>query len=187
MKRYNAKLAAVDIAEISLFVALMVAGVYIRIPLPVMPLTFQTVFAVMAGLMLGWKKGMIAMFAYAVMGLTGLPVFTGGGGLFYVIKPSFGYIIGFIAAAGVAGCRYKRQPKLWILIVLAIAATLADYVIGIGYFIAVWLVNGTAGLWNSVVVYNLIYLPKDLILAVLAAFLARAVAPAVMRIRSRAE
>ena len=47
MKR-KAKLMSVDIAECALFVVLMVAGAYIRIPFPLVPLTFQTVVSVLA-------------------------------------------------------------------------------------------------------------------------------------------
>jgi len=185
MKSQKAKLAAVDIAECALFTALMVAGIIIKIPLPVMPITFQTVFAVLSGLMLGWKKGMLAMTAYAVMGLIGIPVFTDGGGIFYVVKPSFGYILGFIAAAGVAGINYNRPKKLWFIIILALAATLADYAVGIAYFIAVWLVSGYSNLWHSVVTYNIVFLPKDVILAVLAALLSRAVTPQIIKMHRK--
>lgn len=185
MKKYNSKLAAVDIAECALFTALMVAGAYIEIPIPIMPITFQTVISVCAGLMLGWKKGMISMSAYAILGLLGIPVFTQGGGIFYVLKPSFGYILGFIAAAGVAGIAYRRPKKIWLLIILALAATVADYVFGVLYFIAVWSLSGYEALWQSVTAYNLIYLPKDLILAVLAACLARVVTPAIISMHGK--
>lgn len=187
MKKSRAFFAATDIAECAIFVALMVAGAFIRIPLPVMQLTFQTVFAVLAGLMLGWKKGMISMAVYALMGLIGLPVFMDGGGIFYFVKPSFGYIIGFIAAAGVAGICYKRKKRLWMIIVLALAATLADYAIGIAYFIGVWLVTGNPNLWSSVITFNLVFLPKDLILAVLAVFLSREVTPVILKMHYRAK
>ena len=185
MKKYKARLAAVDIAECALFAALMVAGAYIEIPLPVMPITFQTVFAVLSGLMLGWKKGMLSMATYAIMGLIGIPVFTQGGGIFYVAKPSFGYILGFIATAGVAGICYNRSKKLWQIILLAFAATIADYVIGIAYFIAVWEISGYESLWASVVSFNLIYIPKDIILAVLAAFLSGAVTPQIIKLHCK--
>ena len=185
MKKVNSRLAAVDIAECALFVALMVAGAIIEIPLPIMPLTFQTVFSVLAGLMLGWKKGMISMTAYAILGLIGVPVFTLGGGIFYVLKPSFGYILGFIAAAGVAGICYNRPKKLWLIIILALAATLADYIVGVLYFIAVWEIMGNPELWNSVMAYNIIYLPKDAILAVLAALLSRAVTPVIIKMHGK--
>ena len=185
MKKYNSRLAAVDIAECAIFVALMVAGIIIEIPIPVMPITFQTVFSVLAGLMLGWKKGMISMTAYALLGLIGVPVFTLGGGIFYVFKPSFGYILGFIAAAGVAGIGYTRAKKLWLLIVLALAATAADYIVGVLYFIAVWKIMGNPNLWSSVLSFNIVYLPKDVFLALLAAFLSRAVTPVIIRMHGK--
>lgn len=185
MEKTSPRLAAVDIAECAIFVALMIAGAFIKIPFPFMPLTFQTVFAVLAGLLLGWKKGMISMAAYAVTGLIGIPVFTSGGGIFYVTMPSFGYILGFIASAGVAGIGYSYRKKLWQTVLLALAAFLVDYVFGIAYFIAVWQLNGYSGLWKAVVTYNLVYMPKDAVLTLLAAFLAVAVTPAIKRVRGK--
>ncbi len=178
MKKYNVQLAARDVALCALFVALMTAGAYIKIPLPPVPLTFQTVIAVLSGLLLGWEKGMLSMTAYAILGLIGIPVFaSGGAGIFYVLKPSFGYIIGFIASAGVAGVYEKADKKAWQYILLALAAMVADYVVGIAYFIAVWQLSGYEGLWSAVVSYNLIYIPKDVVLCVLAGVLATMVAP----------
>ena len=107
--KQNKKLIAADIAECAVFAALMVAGAYITIPFPLVPLTFQTVISVLAGLLLGWKKGMISMAVYCFAGLIGIPVFTAGGGIFYVLKPSFGYIIGFIFSAYIAGITAGRK------------------------------------------------------------------------------
>lgn len=176
---------AADIAECALFVALMIAGAFIKIPFPFMPLTFQTVFAVLAGLLLGSKKGMIAMAVYAAMGLIGIPVFTSGGGLHYVVMPSFGYILGFIASAGIAGIAYHRFSKLWQISIIALAACLADYVFGIAYFIAVWQLSGYSGLWGAVVSYNLAFIPKDMALTFIAAFIARAVMPAIKKLHNK--
>lgn len=178
------KLAAADIAECAVFVALMIAGAFIKIPFPFMPLTFQTVFAVLAGLLLGWKKGIISMSAYAFIGLIGIPVFSSGGGIFYVTMPSFGYILGFIASAGIAGIGIKNK-KLWRVILLSMAAFIADYVVGIAYFIAVWRLSGYSGLWQAVITYNLVYIPKDAILCLLAAILAHTVSPYVKSLRKR--
>lgn len=185
MGKFSGKLLAADIAECAVFVALMIAGAFIKIPFPFMPLTFQTVFAVLAGLLLGWRKGMLAMSAYAIMGLIGIPVFTAGGGIFYVTMPSFGYILGFIASAGVAGIAYSRRTKIWQTVLLALAAFIVDYVFGVAYFIAVWKISGYSGLWHAVVTYNLFYMPKDAVLTLLAAFLAVAVTPAIRRVRGK--
>jgi biotin transport system substrate-specific component len=177
MKGYNSKLFAADLAECAIFVALMVVGAYVQIPMYPVPLTFQTVISVLAGLLLGWKKGIISMGVYCIMGLIGIPVFAAGGGIYYVLKPSFGYILGFIAAAGVAGLFYNRPKKFWVYIVLAMCAFLANYVIGILYFIAVWQLNSYSGLLAALVTYNFSYMPKDIVLCLLAALLAWRVAP----------
>lgn len=185
MKKIYIKPVASDIAECALFVSLMIAGAFIKIPFPFMPLTFQTVFAVLAGLFLGWKKGIISMTAYALLGLTGLPVFASGGGIFYVTLPSFGYILGFIASAGVAGIYGGVNKKLWHYIVLALAAFTVDYIFGVVYFIAVWQLSGYSGLWQAVVTYNVIYMPKDAVLCLLAAILAFTVTPVIRKMRKR--
>lgn len=187
MKNSSVKPVAADIAECALFVALMVAGAFIKIPFPFMPLTFQTVFAVLSGLLLGWKKGVISMSAYAFLGLVGLPVFSSGGGIFYVTMPSFGYILGFIAAAGVAGIYSSKNKKLWQNILLSLAAFLVDYIFGIVYFIAVWELSGYSALWQAVVTYNLVYMPKDAVLCTLVAVLATYVSPVLRKIRKRSK
>ena len=68
----NSRHIATDIAECAFFIVLMVAATYIQIPFPLVPLTFQTVVSVLAGLMLGAKKGIISMAVYCFMGLVGL-------------------------------------------------------------------------------------------------------------------
>lgn len=183
----NLKFAARDIAECALFTALMVAGAFIKIPFPMVALTFQTAFAVLSGLLLGWKKGIISTSAYALLGLIGLPVFTNGGGIMYVTMPSFGYILGFIASSAIAGVAYSRFKKVWQIIIFALLACVADYVIGIAYFIAVWQLSGYEGLWGAVVTYNILYIPKDVLLSVLAALLSRAVCPVLRKMRGEAK
>lgn len=184
MDKQRTKFAAIDLTKIAIFTALMVVGAFIKIPFPAVPLTFQTVFCILAGLMLGWKKGSIAMLIYLIMGLIGIPVFTAGGGVAYVVKPSFGYIIGFILGALVAGIVRGKNEKISIYryLLASLAGVVANYVIGIIYFIIVWNVNEYPELGSAIISYNLIYIPKDLILCALAAVAAWKVTPMVARI-----
>ena len=92
-----------DMAAASLFALLTGVGANIRIPLPLMPLTLQTLFVFLAGMMIGSKRAALAMTLYMLMGLLGLPVFTTGGGFHNVFSPSFGFVIGFIPASWVIG------------------------------------------------------------------------------------
>lgn len=93
-----------DIILVALFAALTSIGAYINIPIPYVPITLQLFFCIFAGIILGAKLGMLSQIVYLIIGLCGIPVFAGGaGGPSYIFTPSFGYILGFIAAAYVIG------------------------------------------------------------------------------------
>lgn len=177
---------AVDIAEIAIFVALMVVASYIEIPFYPTPLTFQTVVAVLAGLLLGWKKGTIAIAVYVFMGFVCfIPVFADHSlaGFGYAAKVTFGYILGFILAA-FAGGMIVRGDKVpfWRYIVAGVVAFIVNYAIGMPYFAVAWhLLYGNEKLGAMMVTYNLLYMPKDLVLCILAAVLAWRVVPIIRK------
>ncbi len=179
---------AADLAKCAIFVVLMIVSAFIKIPFPLVPLTFQTVVAVLAGLLLGPLYGTAAVGVYIFMGLIGLPVFTSGGGFAYVVQPTFGYILGFAAAAFVAGALCGRgkaaQITLRGALLASVAGFLVNYLVGVPYFLLIWhfyMHNG--GVWQAAVTYNLIYMPKDLALCLLAGFLAWRVRPLLDRLR----
>lgn len=90
--------------------ALVVAALaQAEIPLPVVPITGQTLAVLLVGAALGAKRGALALATYAAAGLAGAPVFAGfAGGPASVLSPSFGYIIGFIPAAALTGWMAER-------------------------------------------------------------------------------
>ena len=95
-----------ELAFITLFAALTALGALVTIPLPFtpVPLTLQVLFPLLAGLLLGSKRGALSQAEYVAAGLAGLPVFAkGGSGLAYLFGPTGGYLLGFIAAAFVVG------------------------------------------------------------------------------------
>lgn len=92
-----------DMTQISLFAVLMIVSARISlIALPI-PFSLQLLTAIISGLLLGPWKGALSQILYLVMGLSGLPVFVSGGGLAYVLKPSFGFLLGFVISALTAG------------------------------------------------------------------------------------
>jgi len=83
------------------FAVLTVLGAFVRIPLPFtpVPLTLQTMFVLLAGAFLGGRLAAVSQLAYILLGICGLPVFTGAGsGWLYAMGPTGGYLIGFILA-----------------------------------------------------------------------------------------
>jgi biotin transport system substrate-specific component len=117
-----------------LTIALIIAGAYIIIPIPgsPVPVVLQNLFVVAAGLLLGPIKGGLAVLIYLLMGAIGLPVFSGGGaGLAHLAGPTGGYLLGFVAAAVIAGALSGRNPPLWRDLVAAILGMLVVYLFGV--------------------------------------------------------
>ena len=69
-------------------------------------------FCAFSGIVLGGRLGALSQIIYVTLGLVGLPIFTQGGGLTYIFKPSFGYLIGFIVCSYVIGYIIERTEKL---------------------------------------------------------------------------
>lgn len=76
----------------------------VEVPMWPVPVTGQTLAVVLVGATLGARRGVLSMLVYAIAGLAGAPFFADmNGGLQALALPSFGYVIGFIPAAGVVG------------------------------------------------------------------------------------
>ena len=99
----------------AMFVVLIAAGAWIKIPVPVVPFTLQYLFTMLAGILLGGRRGALAVCVYLALGLAGLPIFAQGGGLSYLLQPSFGYLIGFAAGAFVTGTMARSIATILLL------------------------------------------------------------------------
>ena len=84
-----------------LFLVGLAAQIAIPLPFTPVPLTAQTFAVLLAGAALGSIRGILSMLLYTVVGLVGVPWFAEGSSGFSM--PSFGYILGFIAGAGLVG------------------------------------------------------------------------------------
>ena len=86
-------------------------GAQLEIPHQPIPYTFQTLFVLMAGGMLGWRNGFLSMLFYLGLGVAGAPVFSGAGfGLARLLGPSGGYLLGFPIAAFLIGYLVSFRP-----------------------------------------------------------------------------
>lgn len=104
------KLKTRDMILVALFAALTAIGAFIRIPIPYVPFTLQYFFCAFSGILLGSKLGALSQALYVLIGLSGVPVFTQGGGPSYIFQPTFGYLIGFIFGAYVIG-KFTEKMK----------------------------------------------------------------------------
>lgn len=126
---------------IALFTSLITVGGLISIPIPFtqVEVSLQTVFVIMAGLVLGGRDGALSVLVYIAMGLFGLPVFTKGGGPQYVFMPSFGYLIGFPIGALICGalCGRLKTHRRGKVFLCATVGCVPIYLIGVTYQILI--------------------------------------------------
>ena len=153
------------------FVALMAAFLCIfspiSIPLPLVPITLQTFAVFVASALLGWKKGTIAVFIYLLVGLIGMPVFSGWtGGFSSFATPSSGYMIGFLFTAFVTGFFIDRfSHRFWMYPVAMIAGLAVCYLFGTVWFLIymnVWMATPYT-LWQALLVCVIPFLIGDAI------------------------
>jgi biotin transport system substrate-specific component len=175
------KLRTIDITLTGMFVALMAIGANITSIVPFMvvggvPITLQTFFAILAGAVLGSRLGSIAMIAYALVGLVGVPVFAQfGGGFSIILKPTFGFILSFIFTAYATGKIIEKKKTISTYIAASLTGLIINYVVGTNwmYFAyKLWADAPDGFTYKLVWTWMAVPFPKDLILAVLAALMA---------------
>ncbi|MCR5111060.1 MAG: biotin transporter BioY [Ruminococcus sp.] len=164
----------------AMFAALITAGAYIRIPVPVCPFTLQFLFTTLAGLLLGSRNGAISVAVYVILGLAGLPVFTGGGGIGYIFQPTFGYLIGFIFGAFVTGkIAHSGELKMYRLLTACFCGLMVVYAMGMVYYWAIskfWL-KEPIGIAPLFLYCFILAVPGDICLCVLSAVMGKRLIP----------
>lgn len=127
---------AVDAALVMSGVALVALLAKVSFFIGPVPITGQTLGVIVVGAALGARRGAAALTTYLLVGLAGLPVFAGPiAGPAYVLSPSFGFILGFIPAAFVAGWFAERawDRKPWLAFVGFVAASIVPFLVGVPY------------------------------------------------------
>lgn len=183
MRKENVK-GKLDVRTItlcSLFAALSAIGAFIRVPLPIVPFTLQFFFTALAGILLGAKKGALSQLIYVLVGLAGIPVFTKGGGLHYILEPTFGYLIGFIVGAYVMGkCMEKLQTvNIKNILISSLVGLLVVYILGVTYmyFIYNFYIGSELGVWAAIVSGAITFAPGDILLCIITAVVGAKVVP----------
>jgi biotin transport system substrate-specific component len=163
-----------DLALIAVFAALLAASVAVPgIPVGAfgVPITLQTLAVTLCGLVLGFGRGTAAVGLYVLLGLVGLPIFSGfRAGPAVLAGPSGGYIVGFVVGAAVIGVltplALRRRAKAVWLFGAAVAGLLAIHGCGVLGFLAKGMGPGLA------IATDAAYFPGDLLKAILAVVIA---------------
>lgn len=178
---------ASDIALVVTGAALTAALAQVVVPMWPVPITGQTLAALLVGASLGWVRGASAIALYAVVGLLGVPIsaptIDGGHltGLAWLAAPSFGYVVGMVLAAALVGwlAQLKWDRRIWLALAAFLAGEVVIYSVGLP-----WLAVVTHGTPEQVLAWGLTpFLVGDLVKALIAGAMLPAAWWAVRRVR----
>jgi biotin transport system substrate-specific component len=172
------RLSSRDLALVASFAALIaVLGLPAGVQLfgNAVPITLQSMGIMLAGSILGWKRGALSVLVLLVLVAAGLPLLSGGrGGLAVFFGPSAGYLFGWVLGAAAIGWLVQRRLPAYPLWWGALANVLGG--IGVVYLVGVPVqaaVTGTS-VWVAAV-SSLVFLPGDGLKVVIATAVASAV------------
>ncbi len=179
LRAVHRRLSSRDLALVASFAALIaVLGLPGSIQLfgNAVPITLQTLGVMLAGSVLGWKRGALSVLVLLLLVAAGLPLLSGGrGGLAVFAGPSAGYLCGFVLGAAVTGWLVERRlpayPAWWGALANVVGGVGAVYLVGIPVQAAVL---GTSGLLATAL-SAMLFLPGDAIKVVIATTVAAAV------------
>ncbi len=184
------KLSVKQMMLIALFTALTAVGAFIKVPLPPVPITLQTLFVLMSALLLGSRAALISQLLYIFIGLIGIPVFAYGAGPGYILHPTFGYIAGFAISAFIVGKLTEKlsysKYRIYKLFLCCILGMAIYY--GTGVF-HLWIISNIINnsplsvssiLWKGVV----IFIPGDILKSLAASMITTKINPHIRLIRN---
>jgi len=160
MGRYRVK----RIVIVSLFSALIAAGSFIRVPIPPVPITLQTLFVLISGILLPLYMSLPSVLIYLFLGLVGLPLFSGGSGLAVFTGPTGGYLVGMIPAV-IFLSPFRKMKSVWANVVGCTFASIIIYIPGL-----LWLKHSLRLDWMTTMMSGFVpFLPGDVIKVAVAA------------------
>lgn len=167
-----------DIVKISLMTVIIVLCGWITVPAPV-PFTMQTFGIYMAVMLIESKNAFISVILYILLGLAGLPVFSGfASGLGHLLAPTGGYILGFLMCPLVCLLGEKIFSKKIPQTILLSAGTLLCYATGTLWFtVTTNQSSNPTGLWSALVLCVFPYIIPDALKLFTAYFMAKKIKP----------
>jgi biotin transporter BioY len=122
-----------DILLVFGFTLLTAISAKIKIEIGPVPITGQTFAVLLSGALLGAKRGVLSQIFYLFGGLAGIPWFSKGGGIAYLMSPTFGYLVGFVLAAFFVGflCERGFDRKIESAILVMLVGNILIYLPGL--------------------------------------------------------
>jgi biotin transport system substrate-specific component len=164
-----------DLAYVALFAAITaVLGLMPAIPVPAVPvpITAQTLGVMLAGAVLGARRGFLALLLFLALVAVGLPLLAGGrGGLSVFAGPSAGFLLAWPLGALVVGLLtevfWRRFNLAWALVATLVGGIGVIYAIGIPVLSVISHTSLMTAFTGS-----LVFVPGDVVKAFVAALVA---------------
>ncbi|MDD4316597.1 MAG: biotin transporter BioY [Clostridia bacterium] len=152
------------LVHIALMTAITAALSFVRIPFFPVPFTLQTLAAMLAGILLKRWAGVSSQVLYLLLGLSGLPLFSQGGGIAYIFNPTFGYLL-FLPALTLLVSMFHNKFKVAGIVVPAIMLL----AFGAFYYIALFRIP-FAEIGKTLLGFMVVFIPAELLKAFCAYF-----------------
>jgi biotin transport system substrate-specific component len=181
------KLKTRDMLLAAIFAALTVIGAKVNFLLPEVPLTFQPIIVMLAGCFIGRRTAFLSQVVYIFTGFIGIPVFAKPiAGPAYILTPSFGFLIGFAAAAYVIGLIVEKNTRrnLATFLTANLTGLFIIYLFGVLHLYGLMnlYLNKPMSIMKAASVGAAPFIIKDIILGIAISFIARTLYP---RIRAQ--
>lgn len=175
------KITTQQMALVAIMTALTCILAPFSLPIGPVPISLTNLVIYFSLYLLGWKLGTLSYVIYLLIGLVGVPVFSGfTAGPAKLFGPTGGYLIGFIPMAIIAGIVIDKYTEKWLLCLLAmIVGTIVCYTLGTAWLAYEAKMDMMAALWAGVIPF----IPGDLVKMALAILIAPKIRAQVCRAR----
>ena len=167
MKNKNSNIFS--LTEIAICTSLLCISAYLIIPLPMIPITLQFFAIVLTSLLLKPSHTLACVSLYIMLGLIGLPVFSGGkSGFGALLSPTGGFIIGFLISAFLISL-LKGNKLIRNIIVSVFCGIIPTYIFGLGFF----MIFTDSDLFTAVTSVGIVFILIDIAKCIFASILAK--------------
>ena len=134
-KTASTKNTTYTLVAIALMTAVICVLAPLSLPIGPVPISMATLVLFLSIYVLGWKKATISVCLYILLGLVGVPVFSGfTGGVSKLAGATGGYIVGYIPMVALAGFLMSKSDKWWLHMLAMVAGEVVLYLIGTVWF-----------------------------------------------------
>lgn len=168
----------------ALFAALTCVLAPLSIPIGPVPISLTNLVIYFSLYVLGWQRATITYLVYLLLGLVGLPVFSGfEGGVGKLAGPTGGYLIGFIFMAVISGLFVKmKEDEVILNRVLGIAGMILGTLVAYAFGTAWFCYSTGTGLSAALALCVIPFVPGDLVKIIVAAVIAPTVAKQIRKL-----